>query len=271
MITNHGNITMDFSFESVIEFYSYCSSVKETGNLPKYEDILKTDREDFRGASLEEIKKRKYQYREGLIRMKELKKELFDIGKKSFKRIWSEEDGDEMDYERFIDDKPFLERTINVNKAKKRGKFISIYIDVTVAWFVDSDDLIWKCISAGKIIESLELQGYRTEVVTIVRVHNIGTYKGQEVERCNTKIMLKRFNDPLNMSLLLTCISPWFFRYWVFLFWTATFKTHLGLGNVTVPYEASTKDRIFINSEECTSKTEYEKKVKELKKLNLDV
>lgn len=62
-------------------------------------------------------------------------------------------------------------------------------------------------------------------------------------------------------------MSPWFFRYHMFRFWTAKFKCGWGLGHVPRQTRKSTKSDIYISSGECLHEEGAKEKIEEIKKL----
>jgi hypothetical protein len=69
-------------------------------------------------------------------------------------------------------------------------------------------------------------------------------------------------------TILITALSPWFFRYWTFLYWANNFKTKGGLGYSRSFDEFNlptlTMSTIVIDNGECLSKEDSIRKIEEI-------
>lgn len=75
---------------------------------------------------------------------------------------------------------------------------------------VSAKDMLYKSYTALKLADYLESQGYRVQISTFAEVESLGYYKEEHIEYLLVEVVFKRFEDPLILPTMLTCVSPWF-------------------------------------------------------------
>lgn len=252
-------------FDSLEKFYTECEIVEDTGTKGHYDEICNEDDPGWKGLSLEEIQKAKYFYNKGLDKLESLTQEMQLGGSgKSYK--WDENDGDELDYDRFLEGLPCLKKRVK-KLGNKNGKFIRLHIGIGENWTVTAEDMLYKSYTAIKLADYLEQQGYRVEISAFAEVADLGRFKGEQLEYIITEIIIKKAEDPLILPQILTCISPWMFRYHIFKFWTAKFKCYSGLGCSVAAKHKETKEDIWITSGQCLDENSANQKIEQITKL----
>lgn len=255
-----GNFTI--SFPNIEQFYKECDIVEPTGDQREWEINEKGDNPGWIGLSRKEIIASKYCYKEGLDKLKELDKD-FNLGgtKRTYK--WDENDGDDMNYDRFLDNLPCLSKR-TMRKGDGKGKIITIYVSIGENCYVSYRDMLKRSYTVMRLIDYLENMNYRTEVIVYSDVRNLGSYKGEEVKFLHTEIMIKRAEDTLVKGLVLNCISPWMLRYHLFKFWNAKFKTNYGYGHSSSLDYEDTNSKIYFRSGQCLDDQSCEARLKSL-------
>lgn len=246
-------------------FYRESYNLEDTGNASMHQEQKNKDRPSFVGMPLKDIPKYKYTYSKGLDDLKEIEAEFVLSGAKNIKKF-DAMDGDEMNMDRFVEDLPYLEKRIKTN-GDKSGRFINIYVNICESYGVSYNNMLHKTYCTIQLCDYLESLGYRTNIYSRVTVKNLGYYKGELLDYLSGNVLIKSSDQPLIKPLLLTTISPWFFRHWWFCFWTAKFNTTWGLGQVSDEQEKSTKSDVYINSGECLNPESVNKKLTEIKNL----
>ena len=259
---NEGNFTI--TFPNLDQFYKECDIVEDTGNKTEWKRNCDTNSPHWIGLSKDEIIASKYNYKKGLDQLKELEAD-FNLGgsKRSYK--WDENDGDDMNYDRFLDCLPCLSKRIT-KKGDGKGKVITIYVSIGENCNISFKEMLNRSYTVIRLVDYLENLNYRTEIIVYTDVANLGSYKGEEVRTLHTEIVIKRAQDPLIKGLVLNCISPWMLRYHLFKFWSAKFILNFGYGhNITLPYE-ETPNKIYFRSGECLNEHNSEIKINKLAK-----
>ena len=265
---------INFEFDSVTEFYTKANILTKDGNEELFEDMEKEEIR-FRGLSISDILKYKYSYPPGLKELVEISDiNVGNTGGSGFTTKWDEFDGDNLDMERLMEGNPALvlrKRT----SGKKIGKFILINVNIEESAFVTAEELLWKTYTAAKLVESLEASNYRVQINIKSVGKRPGTFKGSVVDLYCITIPIKKYSQSISLSLLITTISPWFFRYWVFKFLHASFNTYGSLGtpgSITDMPEKETEEFIIdIDHGECLSKKASNLKIKEIEDLILNI
>lgn len=255
-----GNFTISFS--NLDQFYKECDIIEPTGVKREWEINDKSNNPSWIGLSREKIIASKYCYKEGLDKLAKLEMD-FSLGgiKRTYK--WDENDGDDMNYDRFLDNLPCLSKRIQ-NKGNKQGKIVTIYVSIGENCGVEYKDMLNRSYTVMQLVDYLESMNYRTEIIVYDDVADLGTYGDENINRLHTEVVLKRAEDPLIKGLILNCISPWMLRYHMFKFWNAKFRTRLGYGHTIRPDYEETSNKIYFKSGECLTK---EASVQKLKKL----
>lgn len=252
-------------FDSLEKFYTECDIQEDTGSPNKYQKVSTTNNPNWIGLGLKEIKKSKYFYNKGLDKLESLTAELL-IGNSKTRYKYDEQDGDDMNYDRFIEGLPSLKRRARTG-GNKNGKFVNLHIGICECCAVDHKDMLYKAYTAVKLADYLESQGYRVQITTFAEVAELGIFKGQNINYLLVEVTIKKFEEPLLLPTILTCISPWMFRHHMFKFWTAKFKCHDGLGYVPSMTRQSNKEHIYISSGECLCELDAKRKINEIQKI----
>lgn len=271
-VDNNGNYKIVFS--SLERFYKECDEIESTGNSKRkpffnesfdyWENQDERDDKDWVGLSRDEILKSKYMYKEGLDSLKEIEADLNLGGTKRSYR-WDETDGDDMSYDRYIDNLPCLKKRIRT-LGSGRGKIVNIHVSVGENCGVSYKDMLLRSYTVMRVIDYLENLGYRVGVSVYDDVRSLGYYKDDAINTLHTEIQIKKPEEPLIKGLILTCISPWMLRYHIFKFWTAKFKCKYGLGHSCDPGYKDTKTDIYFGTGCCLSEKSCTDKINKLAK-----
>ena len=270
MEAKDGNYKIIFS--NLDRFYRECDEIESTGNKegtenydPHYcswDEQNMQDDAGWVGLSREEILKSKYMYLKGLDQLKEIESDL-NLGgtKRSYK--WDEVDGDDLCYDRYIDNLPYLKKRVRV-KGDGRGKIVNIHVSIGENCGVSYKEMLYRSYTVIRVIDYLESLGYRTGVTVYDDVADLGKYNGETVKNLHVEIQIKKPEEPLVKGLVLTCISPWMLRYHMFKLWTAKFKCRYGLGHSICPEYKETETDIYFPTGSCLNKATCEYKIKQL-------
>ena len=257
---------IEILLSSLSEFYQETEVIECDTTLRYYEHKNIVD-SDFTGLPLNEILKCKYSYAQGLDKLKEIEGDI-NIGGNSHKYVWNDFDGDDMSYDRYIEGLPCMHKRIRTCGIGS-GKIVTIHINISEFSNTKYTDMLNKAYTAIQIIDFLENLGYRVGVNVYDATERLGytsERKGkQAIEYVKVEIPLKQPEEPLNKALLLTAISPWFERYWIFLYHNAKFNCSYGMGRATDERLPDTMTDIYIKQGECLNKTDAELRIKQIK------
>lgn len=258
------DIIIEKTFENLDDFYKASSIVTNTGNKLKYDEIACEDDADFLGLDLVEIKKSKYSYSEGLDNLKEIETDDWLTGNHVYK--YDELDGDDINYDRLLDGFPALVKRI---KSKNNGfnRIVNIHVNIAENCNVSYKNMLYKTYTTIRIIDMLENKGYRVGVYVCAISSYTGKYKGANVEKLDIRICIKKPEEPVIKPLLLTCISPWFFRYYIFCYYNSILDTNIGLGYAKGLSEISNTKDIYIDNGECLTYDLAKFKIESIKNL----
>lgn len=252
-------------FSNLDQFYKECDTVEYTGDKEFWEEENLNDEPDWIGLSRKKILKSKYMYKEGLDRLKSLEVDL-NLGSKRRSYKYDEIDGDDMNYDRFLDNLPSLRKRV-IKRGNNIGKIITLHVNVGENCDVTSNEMLSKAYTVMRIVDYLENLGYRTGITVFTDVRNLGTYKGIYVDSLHTEVEIKKPEQPLIKGLILACISPWFLRYHMFKLWIAKIKCNSHLGSsYRAKYEDTLSD-IYINTGDCLNERSAKNRINELAKL----
>lgn len=121
-------------------------------------------------------------------------------------KVWSDEDGDEIDFDRLRSGDPFYRTTKKANAVK--SKQLTLFIDIGAKARIDARKLMWRGIAAITIAKLLEDAGYRCEIWVYNSVTSgFDSGKGNAV-----MVNVKKMKDTLNIGLVTATVSSWFFR-----------------------------------------------------------
>lgn len=257
-------LNLNININSLDEFYKECDNI-EGGNPYEIENIENNDDPSFRGLSLEKIHSSKYNYIEGLENLKKIEKDI-NLGGRKHKYKYDDSDGDDMNFDRYIEGLPSLKKRIPTHGVGT-GKFVKLHISICENCWCSAKALMIRAYTAMRIIDMLESQGYRVQISAYADNENPGTLNGQKVKYLGVEVVIKKFEDPLIKGQVLTAISPWFFRYWMFKFWNAKFMMNWGYGHsIRLIKKESTSD-IYIQTGEALTEEDAEETIKRIKAL----
>jgi len=120
---------------------------------------------------------------------------------------WSEESGDEIDFDRLRSGQPFWRESRR--RHAHGSKFITICVDNATSCGVRADKILWRGAAAVVLTKLLEEAGYRVELWQVKH--------GSEVFHRGPKNLfhacrLKAASDPLDLPTLTVALSGWFYR-----------------------------------------------------------
>ena len=257
-------LNLNTNINSLDEFYRECDNI-EGGNPYEIENIENNDDPSFRGLSLEKIHSSKYSYTEGLENLKKIEKDI-NLGGRKHKYKYDDSDGDDMNFDRYIEGLPSLKKRIPTHGVGT-GKFVKLHISICENCWCSAKALMIRAYTAMRIIDMLESQGYRVQISAYADNENPGTLNGQKVKYLGVEVVIKKFEDPLIKGQVLTAISPWFFRYWMFKFWNAKFMMNWGYGHSIRPIKKESTSDIYIQTGEALTEEDAEETIKRIKEL----
>lgn len=257
-------LNLNININSLDEFYRECDNI-EGGNPYEIDNIENNDDPSFRGLSLEKIHSSKYSYTEGLENLKKIEKDI-NLGGRKHKYKYDDSDGDDMNFDRYIEGLPSLKKRIPTHGVGT-GKFVKLHISICENCWCSAKALMIRAYTAMRIIDMLESQGYRVQISAYTDNENPGTLNGQKVKYLGVEVVIKKFEDPLIKGQVLTAISPWFFRYWMFKFWNAKFMMNWGYGHSIRPIKKESTSNIYIQTGEALTEEDAEETIKRIKEL----
>lgn len=257
-------MNLDFKFDDLDDFYRECEIVEETGNRSRWGELTNKVYSHFTGLSKDKILEYKYSYQPGIENLGDIES-TFNIGSSNFTHKWDDQDGEEMSMERAYEGMPFLKKRIR-KVGNNSGKFVTININLSEPGMVGYKQMQYKAKTAAELINKLSGMGYSIAVRVLDVATNCGTFNGERVKKLTLSVPVKKFDEPLNMSLLLACISPWFMRYWMFRFECAKVNMNIGMGGAGKYHKSEEINDIYIECGECLDKESSKQKVEELSK-----
>ena len=257
-------LNLNININSLDEFYRECDNI-EGGNPYEIEKIENNDDPGFRGLSLEKIHSSKYSYTEGLENLKKIEKDI-NLGGRKHKYKYDDSDGDDMNFDRYIEGLPSLKKRIPTHSVGT-GKFVKLHISICENCWCSAKAFMIRAYTAMRIIDMLESQGYRVQISAYADNENPGTLNNQKVKYLGVEVVIKKFEDPLIKGQVLTAISPWFFRYWMFKFWNAKFMMNWGYGHSIRPIKKESTSDIYIQTGEALTEEDAEETIKRIKAL----
>lgn len=254
---------------SVAEFYQE-TDVVESPDKSAWDMHKTDDSSHFNGLPLKEILKCKYSYTEGLDKLEELEGDI-DVGGTTRKYIWNDFDGDDMSYDRYIEGLPCMSKRIRTHGIGT-GRIVTVHVNISEFGSTSYKQMLNKAYTAIQLIDFLENLGYRVGVNVYDGTANLGSKVDKDGNRkyldyVQIEIPLKTPEEPLNKALILTCISPWFERYWIFKYHKAKFKCNFGMGRAADMNGEDTKTDIYIKQGQCLSEQSSLNRIEEIKEL----
>lgn len=255
-------LDLSVQIESLDKFYREADIVEDTGRQQHWESHDECYDPNFVGLGKEEILASKYSYKKGLDNLKQIEKDLLLGGvKKKYK--YDEFDGDDMNYDRFLEQLPSLKKRIKT-LGSGHGKFINLHVCICENAWCSSNSLMNRAYTVMRIIDYLEDLGYRVGVYVYTDTSRPGSYKGETIDSLHVEVQIKKPEEPLLRPLILTAVSAWMFRFWMFKFRSAKFYTDGGMGtSMSKPYE-DTKCDLYIRRGECLDEDDSERRIERI-------
>lgn len=257
-------LNLNININSLDEFYRECDNI-EGGNPAEINNIESNDDPSFRGLSTAEIYDSKYSYTKGLDNLKKIEKDI-NLGGRKHKYKYDDSDGDDMNFDRYIEGLPCLKKRIPTHGIGT-GKFVKLHISICENCWCSAENLMIRAYTAMRIIDMLESQGYRVQISAYADNEDPGYFNGEPIGFLGVEVIIKKFEDPLIKGQIITAISPWFFRYWMFKFWNAKFKMNWGYGHSVRPMKKETTSDIYIQTGEALTDEDAERTIKRISKL----
>lgn len=257
-------LNLNININSLDEFYRECDNI-EGGDPAEINDIESNDDPSFRGLSTAEIYDSKYSYTKGLDNLKKIEKDI-NLGGRKHKYKYDDSDGDDMNFDRYIEGLPCLKKRIPTHGIGT-GKFVKLHISICENCWCSAENLMIRAYTAMRIIDMLESQGYRVQISAYADNEDPGYFNGEPIGFLGVEVIIKKFEDPLIKGQILTAISPWFFRYWMFKFWNAKFNMNFGYGHAVRPMKKETTSNIYIQTGEALTDEDAESTIERISKL----
>lgn len=112
----------------------------------------------------------------------------------------------EFDFERFMEGEAFTRK--DERESSSGPPTITITIDTSTPYHHDSLDILWRGAAALALAAKVEKNGYRAEIWVI---NGSKLFYGSP-HGIMTACLLKRPEDPMDMSTLVNTVSGWFYR-----------------------------------------------------------
>ena len=255
-----------YTYDNIDDFYHDALNPELEGDLNRFKGHLLDDDSRFRGLPLDEIKISKYNYQKGLDELENIDIDI-DLGGSSRKYVYDENDGDDMNFDRMLDGFPCLLKRIKTSGIGS-GRMINVYVVISENCNIGYSQMLNKAYTAISIVDMLESLGYRVAIYACANSTDLwGSYKNEHSVHYKLEVCLKKHEDSLNKGLILTGISPWFFRYYMFAHQMGHYNCGGGLGSATKLQLPQTKENILIDSGECLTKESSAEKIKDIEKL----
>lgn len=258
-------LNLKIDINSLEEFYRECNNI-EGGDADEVAYIEHNVSADFAGLNRDQIYAAQYSYMDGLQDLKSIEQDIFLGGRKRIYK-YDPDDGDDMNFDRYIEGLPCLKKRVP-DHGNSNGKFIKLHIAVCENCNVDAANMMIKAYTAMRIIDLLESQGYRLQISVYTDSQYPGkTSEGESIDTLAVEVIIKQFNEPLIKGTILTAISPWFLRFWMFKFWNAKFHMGWGYGSSYRAVKKETTSDIYIQSGEALTEHDAEHTIDRILKL----
>lgn len=258
-------MNLSIKLPSVEQFYIEADKVEETGRLNIWEEMDGRNDPEWVGLSREKILESKFSYKEGLDNLKKIEEDLF-LGGSRKKYKYDEFDGDDMNYDRFLEQMPAMKKRIR-NHGAGQGKFINLHVCICENAWCSSESLMIRAYTVMRLVDYLEDQGYRIGVSVYTDTNNVGSYRGEKINLLHVEVMVKKPEETLIRPLILTSVSSWMFRFWMFKFRAAKFYVDPCMGvSASVKY-TETKQDIYIGRGECLTTGDAAHKLRMISRL----
>jgi hypothetical protein len=187
-----------YKFQSLTAFYA--ATERSTEHRPS----------SWIGATPEEIEARRYSWPEAVKQLDQLPELHQQHAHTKRAKRWTETDGDDMSPERYADSRPFMrQRYRAATAAKTGGRVQKIRINVAESESVSAAAMLWKTYAAARLVDQLESNGTRTEILIVCSTRRAFTRGDADYL---LEITIKRPEQPLNVAAIATAASPWMLR-----------------------------------------------------------
>lgn len=241
-------------YKSLDRLYNEINIIDQYGCAERQQDLWKRSTESFIGIPVnkESIEMAKYRYPRTLPKRPTNVENDYGCSVKT--KVYSEYDGYDMNMERLHDGLPYLHNIVKQH-GKNVGKFVRIVVNVAENCNIEADQMIIKADTAITILDMLEEQGKRVEIVLADATEDPGWINGKEVDLLYITTVIKKFEDTLNRQLIATSISPWLFRYHLLALYDAKMRTRNGHGHaISIPKRFQDPENIYIDNLQCLNK-----------------
>ena len=124
------------------------------------------------------------------------------------RRVYSEHDGSEFDYDRFRTGAPYWR---SARREKRTGlTTVSVAVDLCAVYSRTAESIVWRGMAAIAMTELMEHAGCRVELFAYAAVNPRRSVRGDVGSLWS--VCLKRASEPLDCSTLVNATSGWFFR-----------------------------------------------------------
>lgn len=262
--------------DSLKEFYQECDiieneNIKFNSNPDMFMDTFNFEsyrilaNYDWIGEKEDIILKSKFCYTKGLDKLEKID-DIILGGSKNITK-WSDDDGDEMSFDRLIDGLPPMKQRIRSN-GNMHGSFVTIHIGISENCSVSNEQMMNKAYACMRIIDMFESMNYRVRVLVKWGVHDLGyMQENDRIEKLFLSIVVKDFNEPLVKPTILASISTWMLRYHIFKFASSKFKCNYSLGTAIRNMKKDTLHNIYIDKGDCLQEDSVNDKIKSIRDL----
>lgn len=262
--------------DSLKEFYQECDiieneNIKFNSNPDMFMDTFdfKSYRiladYDWVGEKEDIILKSKFCYTKGLDKLEKID-DIILGGSKNITK-WSDDDGDEMSFDRLIDGLPSMKQRIRSN-GNMHGRFVTIHIGISENCSVSNEQMMNKAYACMRIIDMFESMNYRVRVLVKWGVRDLGyMQENDRIEKLFLSIVVKDFNEPLVKPTILASISTWMLRYHIFKFAGNKFKCDDSMGVAIRNIKKDTLHNIYIDKGDCLQEDSVNDKIKSIRDL----
>lgn len=254
---------------SLKEFYEECKIVEnynvELDPFCDFEFNKYRESADWEwiGEEEEVIRESKFSYTKGLDELEKIDKDIVLGGSKTITK-WSDDDGDDMSFDRLIEGLPSMKQRIRSN-GYQNGKFVTIHVGISENSSISNKQMMHKAYTCVRIIDLFEALNYRVKVLVEWRVRDIGSLpNGDNIKKMFVSIMVKDFNEPLVKPTILASISTWMLRYHLFEFAGNKFICEDGMGVSIHSSKKDTLHNIYIDQGDCLCKDYSDAKIKSI-------
>lgn len=129
------------------------------------------------------------------------------------RRRWSDDDGDEVDYDRLRSGRQFWRKTHRTNVSGPQ--IVTLISDMRAPCFRSAEEVLWRGAASVVLTKLLEEAGYRVELWAAQAERQAYHDDGDML----FAVRVKRSGDPLDLGACIASVSSWFYR--LIGFWAA--------------------------------------------------